>query len=341
MSDKQTEQSTAPFEGSLSVGIGLTNDCNLNCEHCYRPTGSVYRLSLDDVRAVCERLPVGSIGMGTGENALHPQFVEIVDYLLNRGIKLSIASNGYSLNSIPDECLKAFHDVEVSVDFPTEEEQDRFRGTGNWRDIHAAVERCTAMGIEVSILATLMSTNYDKMDGLARLARSLGCNLRVNVYQPVRADRFRLSYEQFWEGYRRLFGSSLLVSCSEPVVCSVIGLGPAVSPCGLRSVRITPERHIAPCVYWPENMLTIDDLKRLGRDVLRSPQFERARAIPPSTGDCPCQGGCASRRALSGNLDAHDDYCPWVRGDKIELSVELAPQKHLTRSQNVCTTIVI
>ncbi len=99
--------------------------------------------------------------------------------------------------------------MEVSIDFPTEWEQDLFRGRGNWRDVHAAMERGRKLGIEVSILATMMNTNYDKMGGLARLARSLGANLRVNVYQSVRTDRFRLSYDQFWEGYRRLFASAL------------------------------------------------------------------------------------------------------------------------------------
>ena len=168
----------------LSVGIGLTNDCNLDCPHCYRPTDQIYCLTLAEVKTICQHLPVSA--MGTGENSLHPQFLEIVEYLRDQGVKLTMASNGYSLNTIPDEYLRAFHDVEVSIDFPTEWEQDLFRGRGNWRDVHAAIERGRKLGIEVSILATMMNTNYDKMGGLARLARSLGANLRVNVYQSVR-----------------------------------------------------------------------------------------------------------------------------------------------------------
>ena len=112
----------------VSVGIGLTNDCDLDCAHCYRPQGRIYQLSLDDVRAICERLDVASFNMGTGENWLHPQFPDIVAYLVERGIKMSMASNGYSLNTLPDEILSAFHDVEVSVDYATEREQDLDRG---------------------------------------------------------------------------------------------------------------------------------------------------------------------------------------------------------------------
>ena len=68
-----------------SIGIGLTNDCNLDCAHCYRPTDQVYNLSLDQIKTICDSLPVDAMGMGTGENNLHPQFLEIVDYLCRAG----------------------------------------------------------------------------------------------------------------------------------------------------------------------------------------------------------------------------------------------------------------
>jgi MoaA/NifB/PqqE/SkfB family radical SAM enzyme len=229
----------------------------------------------------------------------------------------------------------------VSIDFSTQEEQDLFRGRGNWRDVHAAMERCRSMGIEVSILATLMSNNYDQMDGLACLARSLGTNLRVNAYQPVQTSNFTLSYEQFWEGYRRLFASAQLVSCSEPVVRAVLGQTPVFSPCGSHSIRFTPQGRVIPCVYWPGGDLTIEDVPRLGERILDTPAFQDARRVPPSAADCPCQGGCASRRALTGDLDQHDTYCPWVRGEEIHLEFEMAPQKDLPRARNVCTTIVV
>ena len=124
-----------------SIGIGLTNDCNLHCAHCYRPTDRVYALRLDEIATICESLPVDAMGMGTGENSLHPQFREIVEYLQGQEIKLTMASNGYSLNTLPDPVLSAFHDVEVSIDYPTEREQDLFRGQGNFQSSEKAQQR--------------------------------------------------------------------------------------------------------------------------------------------------------------------------------------------------------
>jgi len=327
-----------------SVGIGLTNNCNLSCSHCYRDTDRIDNISLEQIRQICEIIPVDAIGMGTGENALNPEFDAIVRYLSGRGVKLSVASNGYTLTRIPDDVLRAFHDVEVSIDFADASEQDAFRGPGNWTLVHEAMERCHETETEVSILATLMRTNYDQMDRLVALARRNGANLRVNVYQAVKTDAYQLTYEQFWEGYRRLFAEGLVVSCSEPVVRAALGLGEVQSPCGRNSIRINPRGQIIPCVYWPVLAAptpSIADLARLGSKVLESESFSAARRTPPSAADCPCQGGCASRRMLDGNLDRHDIYCPWIRDDEITLDWLPAPKKDLMRSSNVCTTVVM
>jgi MoaA/NifB/PqqE/SkfB family radical SAM enzyme len=327
-----------------SVGIGLTNDCNLNCAHCYRDTDRVWSLSLEQIKLICESIPVDSMGMGTGENALNPEFIPIVEYLRERNIRLSIASNGYSLTTMPEETLTAFRDVEVSIDHPTQTEQDTWRGEGNWALVHQAIERCARLGIEVSILVTMMQTNYNKMDQMVSLARQDGVNLRVNAYQAVKTDAFRLGYAAFWEGYRRLFAESLVVSCSEPVVRAVIGLEDVQSPCGRRSIRFNPRGQVIPCVYWPAesgSLPSLGDLSQRGDRVMEDQSFQAARQVSASASACPCQGGCASRRALNGELDAHDDYCPWARGDQIKLSWQPAPTKNLMRAGNVCTTIVI
>jgi MoaA/NifB/PqqE/SkfB family radical SAM enzyme len=326
-----------------SVGIGLTNDCNLSCAHCYRDIDRIDYLSLEQVQHICQAIPITSMGMGTGENALHPEFISIVEHLAAKDIRLSIASNGYSLASIPEEILAAFQDVEVSIDYPTQAEQDAWRGEGNWTLVHQAIDRCHRLGIEVSILATMMRSNYAQMDQMVALARQDDVNLRVNAYQPVKTDFYRMEYEEFWEGYRRLFAEGLVIACSEPVVRAVMGLDEVKSPCGRQSIRFNPRGQVIPCVYWPtdlEPLPDLEDLIQLGSRVVEDRSFQTARDVPRIASECPCQGGCASRRALNHNLDTHDDYCPWVRGEEVFLPWWPAPAKDLMRAGNVCTTIV-
>ena len=82
----------------LNVGVGLTNACDLACGHCYRDPDRVDRLSIEETAGICDALPVRSVNLGTGENGLHPDYEAIVATLARRGVKLSLTSNGYTID---------------------------------------------------------------------------------------------------------------------------------------------------------------------------------------------------------------------------------------------------
>src|SRR5262245_18913268 len=182
---------------AFALGLGLTNECNLACAFCYRDTSRVDRLSLDQVRAVMERIPVRSVNLGTGENGLHPDFLPILAYLRARPVKLTITTNGYSVAAISDADLSAFKDVEFSLDYPTGSEQDKQRGPGNWSLLHEQAARCRRLGVPVTFIAVMMQSNFDRLADIAAIAGVYDAPLRVNVYQAVRTDAFALSFEQY------------------------------------------------------------------------------------------------------------------------------------------------
>src|SRR5258708_29560840 len=103
----------------FSVGLGLTNECNLACAHCYRDTDRIDRLSLDDVRRVCENVPVRSVNLRTGENRLHPEFHAILQYLRDRGTTIALTSNGYSAAVRIREYLLHFPHLQFYPDLRT------------------------------------------------------------------------------------------------------------------------------------------------------------------------------------------------------------------------------
>src|SRR5437870_12145742 len=113
--------------GDFALGLGLTNECNLACSFCYRDPARTDRLSLEQVRSVMESLPIRSVNLGTGGNGMHPQFREIMAYLRTLPVKLTITSNGHSTAVLTDDELRAFHDIEFSLDYPTEPEQSEER----------------------------------------------------------------------------------------------------------------------------------------------------------------------------------------------------------------------
>ena len=326
---------------TFSIGVGLTNECNLRCAHCYRPDAVTERLSRADLRRVCDAVKAGSVNLGVGENGLHAEYRGILDDLAARGIKTSITSNGLSIHALERERLARFHSVELSLDFPTEAEHDAFRGRGNWGTVVSALERCTALGVPVTVTAVMMRINYLGLPALARVAASFGANLRVNIYQPSKTDRFAVTYEQLWDAFRRLAGTTRLIATSEPVLAGVLGLdGLTGRGCGRSTVRIAPDGGVLPCTYWPRTRLCIDDLERVRDGIVDADEFVAARAVPAVCRDCPCRGGCAGRRALVGRLDAADPFCPFARGDRIALDWERAASQDVPKIGSACTTVV-
>ena len=340
-----TLPNTIKTDDGISLGLGLTNECNLTCAFCYRDPTRADRLSLDQVKSVMEVLPVRSVNLGTGENGMHPEFKEILAYLRTRPVKLTMTSNGHSVAVLEDADLRAFHDIEFSLDYPTQAEQDAQRGPGNWELIHQQAERCVRLGVPVTIIAVMMKSNYLRLADVARVAKRFGAPLRINVYQAVRSDVYALTYEEYWQGFRRLFEATDVIAIGEPLVRSMAGLAPLEGGCGVSTVRVTPRSTTQPCVYWPGPGEPLSKLISTGSEILNSPAFEQARRLPEACLNCEfrltCHGGCAGRRRLQGALSAPDFYCPIIRGERPRLEVRLAPNRDMPKIGSSCTTVVI
>src|SRR6266849_5126410 len=344
ISASQTGENKGAAERTFALGIGLTNECNLACAFCYRDPTRTDRLSLEQVRAAMTSLPVRSVNLGTGENGMHPQFAGILDYLRTQPIKLTITSNGYSIQGLDDAQATASKDVEFSPDYPTEAEQDGQRGAGNWRLLHEQAERCRRLGVPVTFIAVMMRSNFDRLAEIADIVKFYDAPLRINVYQSVRSDKFALTYEEYWQAFETLFARTDVIAIGEPLVRAMAGLPPRQGGCGVATVRVTPRATVQPCVYWPGGGAPLDLLLDGGADIVRSDPFAAARSVPTACGSCShlqtCGGGCAGRRRLLDALDRPDPYCPVVRGEDRKLKIRMATSRELPKLESACTTIV-
>jgi radical SAM protein with 4Fe4S-binding SPASM domain len=276
---------------------------------------------------------------------MHPDFKAILAYLRTKAVKLTITSNGHSVAVLEDNELAAFHDIEFSLDYPTQAEQDAQRGHGNWALIHQQAERCVRLHIPVTIIAVMMKSNYLRLADVARAAKKFDAPLRVNVYQAVRSDVYALSYEEYWEAFRRLFDETDVIAIGEPLIRAMAGLPPLHGGCGVSTVRVTPRATTQPCVYWPGQGERLSDLLSMGTDILGSDPFTQARTLPAACQPCEfrdsCHGGCAGRRRLQNALLEPDYYCPIIRGERRPLQIRMAANRDLPKLSSSCTTVVI
>lgn len=329
----------------FSLGLGLTNECNLACAFCYRDPTRTDRLTVAAVQDVLAALPVRSVNLGTGENGMHPEFRAMLAVLREQPAKLTITSNGHSVAVLDDADLAGFAEVEFSLDYPTRGEQDAQRGAGNWDLVHEQAARCRRLGVGVTIIAVMMRTNYDRLADVAAVARAFDAPLRLNVYQSVRSDAFALTYDEYWAGFAALFARTDVIAIGEPLVRAMAGLPPRRGGCGSGTVRVTPRGTVQPCVYWPGPGAPLDALLQAGPAIVETEAFADARSLPPACRGCAheaaCHGGCAGRRRLMEALAEPDPYCPVMRGEDRRLAIRMAPQRDMAKLESACTTIVM
>jgi radical SAM protein with 4Fe4S-binding SPASM domain len=201
------------------------------------------------------------------------------------------------------------------------------------------------LGIPLTIIAVMMKSNYLRLADVAQVAKQFDAPLRLNVYQSVRSDVYALSYDEYWEGFRRLFEETDVIAIGEPLVRAMAGLPPLTGGCGVSTVRVTPRATTQPCVYWPGLGEPLSDLISAGVHILDSAAFEQARIMPETCKACEfrdtCHGGCAGRRRLQGALLQPDSYCPIIRGERPKLNIRMAANRDLPKLSSSCTTVVI
>lgn len=164
------------------VAWEITRSCNLHCAHCRAAAEDVTydnELSTEE----CFELVDSIMGVGKpiiiltgGEPLYRTDVCQIGRYAAERGLRVVLGTNGTLITSEVAAALKEVpvSRVGVSIDFPTAELQDEFRGAaGAFEAALAGIAEAQRAGIEVQINSTITRANAPHLDSLLNLALDL------------------------------------------------------------------------------------------------------------------------------------------------------------------------
>lgn len=165
------------------VAWEVTRSCNLSCAHCRASAVSGRYDGELDTRGCCgvvdQILEVGKpvLILTGGEPLYREDIFTIGGYAAKKGLRVVMGSNGTLISAEVAARLKdvPISRVSVSLDFPTAELQDRFRGQpGAFAAALAGIANLRGAGIEVQVNCTLTKLNIAYLNDLIKISIGAG-----------------------------------------------------------------------------------------------------------------------------------------------------------------------
>ena len=172
-------QITLPSSDNIQkLYLELSSECNFDCQMCFRhsfsaPVGSMSADVLQAVRREIATLPhLKEVVLGgLGEPLMHPQISEMIAFLKQRQIWVTLTTNGALLEPLLDDLLAAGAD-KIAISFET--------GDIGHSNEHCVFELAKIIqqkkeqrGVEKPLLALFMVATTDNIGNLRRVAERL------------------------------------------------------------------------------------------------------------------------------------------------------------------------
>jgi mycofactocin radical SAM maturase len=339
------------LKGGLDAPICLTWEitygCNLACVHCLSSSGrrDPRELGTAEAKAVIDELhdlQVFYVNIGGGEPTIRPDFYDLIDYSVSRGVGVKFSTNGSTIDAAKAVRLAGsdYVDVQISIDGSDEATNDAVRGRGSYAAARKAMDHLAAAGFgpfKISVVVTRQ--NAGQLDEFESLAAGYGAQLRLtrlrpsgrgadvwNELHPTNQQQIDL-YHWLVDRPGVLTGDSFfhLSALGEPL--------PGLNLCGAGRVvcLIDPVGDVYACPFVLHPEFKAGSVRDPGgfTDVWRrSPLFLELRE-PTSAGACAscgsydaCQGGCMAAKFFTGlPLDGPDPECVKGYGETLLAAV--------------------
>jgi len=186
-------KSSNPGSVKPVVSLKITNECNLRCLHCSSDSGLPLRneLSLEEIQGLIDdlaKIGVRRVTLSGGEPTIRKDFWEILQYLSDKDIQVSLFTNGFFLNRRFVDRLSSFSvsGVRISIDGGLARTHDGIRGfEGSFSRAVEAVKLCREAGLMVLIVSVIMKSNFHEIERIIQLAERNHVPAYFRRFHPV------------------------------------------------------------------------------------------------------------------------------------------------------------
>ena len=179
------------LRGPTQIVFNITNRCNLQCSHCFNRSGKIEN-ELTDAEVInlikeIIKIKPWNVCFSGGEPLLRKNLLfDCIDLLTENNIRSVILSNGSLLNENTINKLKNLkvQEIELSLDGATEEQHDKIRGKGHYKQVINALEKLRELEFPRYVVSmTINPHNYDKIKPTILLLKKIGTP--IIVFRPM------------------------------------------------------------------------------------------------------------------------------------------------------------
>jgi radical SAM protein with 4Fe4S-binding SPASM domain len=332
---------SAPIE----VHMAVTSRCGAGCKGCYLDaTPDGIEPPREDLLAAMDAMRdagVFTVAFGGGEPTTRADIADLADAARARGITPVLTTSGIGLTAAKIDRLRAFAQINVSYDGPSEDYAS-VRGFDGARAAESAIATLAAAGVRVGINVVLTRATFPALSATLARARSLGaCEAQLLRYKPAgRAASLDYLAQRLDATQARALGPTLraLVAEHSPDGAFPIRIDCALVPflsadpeidaealarfgvfgceAGDALAAFTVNGIVAPCSFASPTQLRAIDLHAHAHDATLTRWREYVAAPPEPCASCPiraaCKGGCKVVASFVNGVHGPDPECPRV-----------------------------
>jgi len=343
-----TDQLSAGLNSPICLTWEWTYACDLQCVHCLSSSGrrDPRELSTEEMKDIVDQLAemqVFYVNIGGGEPMLRPDFFELVEYCVEKGVGVKFSTNGGRITAENARRLAAmdYVDIQLSLDGVDELTNDAVRGEGTYARVREAMDHLRDAGFGTFKLSVVMTReNIPQIDSYAQLANEYGAELRLTRFRPSGRgvdtwhDLHPTSAQQV-ELYNWLLAHPEVLTGDSFFHLSALGEPlPGLNLCGAGRVvcLIDPVGDVYACPFVLHDHFRAGSVRDEGgfAAVWRSSDLFTSLREPTNPGACgscgsydACGGGCMAAKFFTGlPLDAPDPECVFGHGEEALAELE-------------------